>query len=351
MILDTCGDEDDYNALDLTVGDFSAVMGTPHIDFSPRAEPSLPLLKVESHDLCAPTQSRLSPVTPVGSQELLFSRGEEIVVTRPVADRTVNDSPNSISRTSSMVSGISTPLSSRPKTKSNEFPGVDVHVGRIDKTKKLEGQKQKSSKIKKPSKYCHLCGHTAPVDHRVLCRNIAEGTCRKTICRSCFLNQGWNFEECSQNPSWECSHCRGECPQRAQCTYYARTNRKRHISLMMKKSEKETDDVVNLLETGSTNLENKQVAPLPLLPSEKPNAIDLMPSSMSPQMLAPPPTGGDVPGEVGFLSGAPADCGGPNVDLSRIPDFDLDFGEKGDSAELPTSELTLPGGDSWFFLF
>mmetsp|Transcript_10513 Transcript_10513/g.21165 ORF Transcript_10513/g.21165 Transcript_10513/m.21165 type:complete len:297 (-) Transcript_10513:189-1079(-) len=132
--------------------------------------------------------------------------------------------------------GVSGSIVSLPSPEKKEIREPDGGVeGRIEKPKKSESSK-KAPKVKKPSKYCHLCGHTASVDHRVLCRNIAAGSCRKTICRSCFMNQGWSFDECARNPNWECSHCRNECPQRAQCTYYARTNKKRHVNLMLRKA-------------------------------------------------------------------------------------------------------------------
>ncbi|KAJ3100128.1 hypothetical protein HDU97_002460 [Phlyctochytrium planicorne] len=41
--------------------------------------------------------------------------------------------------------------------------------------------------------------------------------CRNVICRACFVKEGWDWEHAEGDEHWQCCHCKGECPQRAQC--------------------------------------------------------------------------------------------------------------------------------------
>lgn len=81
-----------------------------------------------------------------------------------------------------------------------------------------------------PSQHCHVCSRRPTVESpHVSCGNLAKGRCRKTVCRKCFLQYGWNMIDAqnSQITGWVCSHCAGECPIRAQCHIYDRTSERR----------------------------------------------------------------------------------------------------------------------------
>jgi len=87
--------------------------------------------------------------------------------------------------------------------------------------------KKSNSEGPRPSSYCHLCGHQSPDEfQRVVCRNFGHTLCKKSVCRRCFEKNEWDFQEARAKP-WECTHCRGCCPERSQCTTYNRTNQER----------------------------------------------------------------------------------------------------------------------------
>jgi len=83
-----------------------------------------------------------------------------------------------------------------------------------------------------PSRFCHLCSRTTPAVRHIVCGAlVTSSTCRKVVCDRCFTNAGtagingatWD-EAVAAGPAWRCCHCVGNCPDRAQCRNYTRTN-------------------------------------------------------------------------------------------------------------------------------
>lgn len=109
---------------------------------------------------------------------------------------------------------------------------------------KRRPQKKKQYSRASPAKFCHLCARAASKNIRmVVCSNIRIGMCLKVTCEKCFRQNSWNFEEAFENPdSWVCTHCRGSCPYRAQCSIYQRTNHRRRVSRFLMKKQKELND-------------------------------------------------------------------------------------------------------------
>lgn len=89
-----------------------------------------------------------------------------------------------------------------------------------------------------PSRFCHLCSRTAPAVRHVVCGALAaSATCRKVVCDRCFLAAGpvglggHTFDTAvAAGNTWRCSHCLGNCPARAQCRNYTRTNERLRLA-------------------------------------------------------------------------------------------------------------------------
>lgn len=93
-----------------------------------------------------------------------------------------------------------------------------------------------------PSKFCHVCLRRAGRVTLLSCANALEGSCRKVVCKKCFETFSWDWEEAIQpNSRWSCTHCRQECPQRAQCHIYKRTNNRRHQALLARRQKEESE--------------------------------------------------------------------------------------------------------------
>lgn len=89
-----------------------------------------------------------------------------------------------------------------------------------------------------PSRFCHLCSRTAPAVRHVVCGALAaSATCRKVVCNRCFSAAGpaglggLTFDTAvAAGNTWRCSHCVGNCPARAQCRNYTRTNERLRLA-------------------------------------------------------------------------------------------------------------------------
>lgn len=89
-----------------------------------------------------------------------------------------------------------------------------------------------------PSRFCHLCSRTAPAVRHVVCGALAaSATCRKVVCDRCFSAAGptglggHTFDTAvAAGNTWRCSHCVGNCPARAQCRNYTRTNERLRLA-------------------------------------------------------------------------------------------------------------------------
>jgi len=79
-----------------------------------------------------------------------------------------------------------------------------------------------------PSRFCHICSRTAKKVELLSCANLASGACRKVVCEKCFIEYKWDWKAAIRSrASWQCTHCRRVCPNRAQCAIYRRTNERR----------------------------------------------------------------------------------------------------------------------------
>jgi len=93
-----------------------------------------------------------------------------------------------------------------------------------------------------PSRFCHVCARHVDNGTMMSCHNIAYGVCRKVVCSRCFDENGWDWESAKKG-KFVCCHCKGECPSKAQCNTYKKTNRKRSISGIVKR--KMLEEIVN----------------------------------------------------------------------------------------------------------
>ncbi|KAA8497704.1 hypothetical protein FVE85_5289 [Porphyridium purpureum] len=83
------------------------------------------------------------------------------------------------------------------------------------------------STVPEPSRFCHICTKSSRMVRQAVCCNLLSGVCRKVICEKCFEENEWDFElAVSEDSGWVCSHCAGVCPNRAQCTFYRKANKK-----------------------------------------------------------------------------------------------------------------------------
>jgi len=90
------------------------------------------------------------------------------------------------------------------------------------------------------SKFCHICARSMDTVRAISCFNTLFGVCRKIVCEKCFHQNGWDWEAASKpGARWACIHCKGLCPDRAQCNTYKRTNQRRRMKGMQKRKELE----------------------------------------------------------------------------------------------------------------
>lgn len=105
-----------------------------------------------------------------------------------------------------------------------------------------------------PSQHCHICSRrpTEGSPHQV-CGNLQKGRCRKTICTKCFHQFRWDLKAARDAApgTWECPHCRGQCPQRAQCVIYNRTSDRRRLKLINHRKRKSEENGTPKDKTGS----------------------------------------------------------------------------------------------------
>eukprot|EP00180_Rhodochaete_pulchella_P001400 Plantae.Rhodophyta-Rhodochaete_pulchella.ctg22114.p1 GENE.Plantae.Rhodophyta-Rhodochaete_pulchella.ctg22114~~Plantae.Rhodophyta-Rhodochaete_pulchella.ctg22114.p1 ORF type:complete len:227 (+),score=19.52 Plantae.Rhodophyta-Rhodochaete_pulchella.ctg22114:738-1418(+) len=95
----------------------------------------------------------------------------------------------------------------------------------------------KKSKKLQPSRFCHICGKKPHCTVRV-CTSIETGTCQKIVCTNCIHR----FHLSNARDAWRCCHCLKTCPTRAQCHYYGKTNRARHLRIAQTKSDDDKPD-------------------------------------------------------------------------------------------------------------
>mmetsp|Transcript_10494 Transcript_10494/g.22190 ORF Transcript_10494/g.22190 Transcript_10494/m.22190 type:complete len:654 (+) Transcript_10494:86-2047(+) len=114
------------------------------------------------------------------------------------------------------------------------------------------------------SKFCHVCARSMDTVRAISCFNTVFGVCRKIVCEKCFQQNGWDWDAASKpGARWACIHCKGICPERAQCNTYKRTNQRRRLKGMQKRKELEqmllasgADSISGLIEPTHTNVNN-----------------------------------------------------------------------------------------------
>uniref|UniRef100_A0A7S1TND7 Zinc-finger domain-containing protein n=1 Tax=Erythrolobus australicus TaxID=1077150 RepID=A0A7S1TND7_9RHOD len=114
----------------------------------------------------------------------------------------------------------------------------------------LESQLATDAARKPPSRYCHLCWASHRHQKLVICSNwYVDGKCRKVECERCIQRE----IEQSGGPldaNRPCRHCRGVCPEKAQCASYKKYNQargeQRAVKRMLRMAEKRTQDSVSI---------------------------------------------------------------------------------------------------------
>mmetsp|Transcript_15104 Transcript_15104/g.30688 ORF Transcript_15104/g.30688 Transcript_15104/m.30688 type:complete len:269 (-) Transcript_15104:1631-2437(-) len=85
----------------------------------------------------------------------------------------------------------------------------------------------KRDRIPRPSRFCHICARTRFTSNHLVCSNISNGSCLKTVCERCFAKYNWGWVDAIKDVHWKCPHCRQQCPEFARCFVYNRTNGRR----------------------------------------------------------------------------------------------------------------------------
>jgi len=75
------------------------------------------------------------------------------------------------------------------------------------------------------SRFCHICARSGEGVPIYTCKNVEHAVCRKVICQRCITKYGWETPTDPKN--FVCCHCKGECPEKAQCITYKKTNQRR----------------------------------------------------------------------------------------------------------------------------
>ncbi|PXF41990.1 hypothetical protein BWQ96_08297 [Gracilariopsis chorda] len=132
-----------------------------------------------------------------------------------------------------------------------------------------------------PSQHCHICSRrpTTNAPHMV-CGNLLQSRCRKTICTKCFERYNWDLEGArnAEAGTWVCTHCRGECPARAQCVIYNRTSDRRRMKMINHRKKK-----------GAGNGGAEDGKTLPVAGSDQSADNGVVVGSAGPARLASPP--------------------------------------------------------------
>lgn len=91
-----------------------------------------------------------------------------------------------------------------------------------------------------PSGFCHSCGRKTRKIRVAVCGRFLRSVCRKVICEKCLeRNPKWAHRAplgTEPIPEWECPHCRTMCGSKAQCAVYGKSNQKRHVGIMKRRS-------------------------------------------------------------------------------------------------------------------
>lgn len=109
-----------------------------------------------------------------------------------------------------------------PYPTASEVPGA---IAPIRKAESLGGRSRRRYQVATPSKFCHICQKnnkataTATETVHIVCTNINEGFCRKSICKGCFVLYGFEKDletarAVNSAAQFTCCHCQNKCPAR-----------------------------------------------------------------------------------------------------------------------------------------
>lgn len=144
------------------------------------------------------------------------------------------------------------------KGKNRSFVGTKKNSGSGAVGKRSEKRKPRTYSQAVPSQHCHICSRrpTENSPHAV-CGNLLKGRCRKTICTKCFHQFRWDLKAAREAApgTWECPHCRGVCPQRAQCVIYNRTSDRRRMKLINHRKRKDAELNNRTMQTHGTPIQ------------------------------------------------------------------------------------------------
>lgn len=136
--------------------------------------------------------------------------------------------PDYSSPTYSSVSSDDPPSSSRLPRSQPHIPLLHPSSRPHKLPRLLNHQLPVSRSRCQPSRFCHICSRTSKKVGLLACANFATGACRKVVCQKCFADHNWDWDAAFQMAAnWICTHCRHQCPDRAQCAIYKRTNERR----------------------------------------------------------------------------------------------------------------------------
>ncbi|KAA8497925.1 hypothetical protein FVE85_5510 [Porphyridium purpureum] len=125
-----------------------------------------------------------------------------------------------VSRKSSANSGASLGSALSPNAIPSGF------LKRVESADLAASGKKIASEL--PSNFCHACWRSNRCIAMLVCSNIKKRSCRKSVCVRCFTRFNWKMPTTdAERDVWQCCHCLNECPPKAQCEVYKRTNEKR----------------------------------------------------------------------------------------------------------------------------
>jgi hypothetical protein len=193
-----------------------------------------------SHDLRVAVPKFALDYAPSAKEDFSFidMGPEPLAVRNPIAKRNSKLPTKKLERTLSYFADELPEL--------NGTGGSAFHSRISTGAKDVRGKQSKKVRVKKvkvvvplkSSHHCHICARSGRVPNLLGCKNLSgQKGCRKVVCKKCYTNFGLGSWEGVTAPGyqWECIHCQGKCPEKAQCMIYAKTNaRRRDLNLLKK---------------------------------------------------------------------------------------------------------------------
>lgn len=96
------------------------------------------------------------------------------------------------------------------------------------------------NRSRNPSHFCHICSRRDKESSHAVCSNLYSTGCRKVVCQPCCNLYGYSDPRTTFSRAlrtWECIHCRGKCPPRAQCHRYTQSHRRPRVHRLMNGSK------------------------------------------------------------------------------------------------------------------